>query len=94
VRPSEGWSGTEDSGDTGDVEAVQDKSAICPSSLDITVWYQKLVNSKPEPPSLIPTPFERGVIGGMSVNDVLMVKGLIHLLVYTQFMDLSSFSLC
>jgi hypothetical protein len=87
---SEDW--TEDSDTTGDVEAIQDKSTICPSSLDIMSWYQKADNSEPEPPpSLIPTPFERGIIGSMSVNDVLMVKGLINTLVYIQFIDLSSF---
>jgi hypothetical protein len=91
---SGGWSGTEDPGDTGNVKAVEDKSTICPSSLDIISWYQTVIYSELEPPPLIPTPFEKGIIGGMSVNDVLMVKGLIHPLVYIQFMDLTSFSLC
>jgi hypothetical protein len=66
---NEAWTGSEedsgsDSDDTGDVK----ESAICLSSLDIMSWRQKVVNSEPEP-SLIPTPFERGVIGGMSVNE-------------------------
>ena len=91
---SGGWSGTEHPGDTGNVKAREDKSTICPSSSDIISWYQTVIYSELEPPSLIPTPFEKGVIGGMSVNDVLMVKGLIHPLVYLQFMDLTSFSLC
>jgi hypothetical protein len=61
--------------------------AICLSSRDITSWYQRVVNSEAEPPLLIPTPFERGVIGGMSVNDILIVKGVIHPLLYVQFID-------
>jgi hypothetical protein len=36
--------------------------------------------------------FERGVIASMSVNDTLMVKGLIYPPVYIQFFDLSYFS--
>jgi hypothetical protein len=86
----EARTGSKDWDDTDDVESVQDESEIYP--LDITSWHQKVVNPEPEPPSLVRTPFERGVIGSMSVNDVLMVKGLIQPFVWIQFMDLQSFS--
>jgi hypothetical protein len=85
---------TDDSDDNGDVEAVRDKStgAMGLSSLDITVWRHKVTNSEPAPPSLIPSAFERGAIGRMSVNDVLMVEGLISPSIYIHFFDLSYFS--
>jgi hypothetical protein len=64
-----------------------------PSS-DIISWYENMVDCAPEPLlPLPPTPFERGNIGGQSVNDVLMIKGLIHPPVYLQFFDLNSFPL-
>jgi hypothetical protein len=72
---SEAWSDTDDSDDIDDVKVVEDKFAICPSSSDIVLWYQKVMNSETEPDPLIPTLFKRGVIGSMSVNDVLMARG-------------------
>jgi hypothetical protein len=90
---SEAWTETEDSDVISDIMAVQDKSTICPSSLDIASWSEKVVNSGPELLLLTPTSFERGVIASMSVNDILMVKGLIHPSVYLQFFDLTSFCL-
>jgi hypothetical protein len=50
----------------------------CTLSLDdIASWCQRVGNSKPEPLlPLTPTSFERGIIASMSVNDILMVKGL------------------
>lgn len=90
---SEAWSDTDDLDDTVDIKVIEDKIAIGPSSSDIVLWYQKVMISEPvlvlEP--LIPTPFERGVIASMSVNDVLMARGLINPLVYIQFDDLVSF---
>ena len=60
---------------------------------DILSWYEK-VDSGSEPfLPLTPSPFERGAIGGPSVNDTLMIKGLIHPLAYVHFLDLSYFSL-
>jgi hypothetical protein len=86
---SEVWTVTEDS---DDIMAVQDKPTIGPSSLDIVSWSQEVVNSVPEPLVLTSTFFERGVIASMSVNDILMVKGLINPSVYLQFFNLNSFS--
>ena len=61
---------------------------------DVVSWYGNLVNCAPEPLlPLTPTPFERGKFGGQSVNDVLMIRGLIHPPVYLQFFDLSFFTL-
>ena len=85
---SEAWTET-DSENTGDGTAV--KSENCRSFPDIRLWYQNVVNSEPEPGPLIPTPFKRGVIGSLSVNDVLMAKGLLHPLVFIQFINLDSF---
>lgn len=82
--------GMEDS----DNKDVKVKPLTCLSSLDIQVWSKKVAGSVPEPlpPSLTPGSFERGNIGGLSTNDILMIKGLIHPPVYVQFFDLSSFS--
>jgi len=61
---------------------------------DVVSWYGNVVDRAPEPLlSLTPTPFERGKFGGQSVNDVLMIRGLIHPPVYLQFFDLSLFTL-
>ena len=65
---------------------------ICPSSLDIISWYEKVVDCRAEPLPFTPASFERGVIGGLSTNDILMIKGLIAPPVYIQFLDLGSFS--
>ena len=73
---------------------VDGKSKIYSPSFDVILWYEKVVDCAPEP--LLPltrTPLERGVIGGQSVNDTLMIKGLIDTQVYLHFFDLSSFSL-
>ena len=86
---SEAWTETEDE-DT--IDDIQDRSTICPSSFDIALWSQKVVNSGLEPLPIIRTPFEKGVIASMSVNDILMVKGLISPPVYVQFFDLALFS--
>lgn len=86
---------TEDSDDISDSMAVRDKPTICLSSLDIMSWSQNVVNAVPEPvltSTSTSTSFERGVIPSMSVNDILMVKGLITPPVYLQFFDLSLFS--
>ena len=91
---SEAWDvqtieGTETS---DDIDIMEDKPPTGPSSSDILSWYEQVVKSTPEPLPLIPGSFERGVIGGMSTNDVLMIKGLIDRLEYIQFLDLGSFS--
>ena len=86
---SQVWTETEDGGDVeGDVE---DKSTNCLSSADIVAWSWNVMNSRPEPPSLTSDSFERGVIASMTVNDILMIKGLVNPAVYIQFFDLSLF---
>ncbi|KAM6499398.1 hypothetical protein JOM56_004906 [Amanita muscaria] len=84
--------GTETSDDIDAMEDVEEKPPTGPSSSDILSWYEQVAESAPEPLPLIPGSFERGVIGGMSTNDVLMIKGLIDPPVYIQFLDLSLFS--
>lgn len=41
---------------------------------------------------LIPMSFEKGIIGSMSTNDFLMIKGLIDPMLYLQYMHLDVFS--
>ena len=41
---------------------------------------------------LIPKSFEKGIIGSMSTNDFLMIKGLIDPMLYVQYMHLDVFS--
>ena len=83
---------------TGTLEDKTDdnsrKSDICSPQIDIMSWYENVVDCKPVPfLPLTPTPFEKGTIGGPSVNDFLMIKGLIHPALYVQFLDLRPFSL-
>lgn len=75
-----------------DIEDIEEKPPIGPASVDILSWYEKVAESAPEPPPLVPGSFERGVIGGLSANDILMIKGLIDPPVYIQFLDLNPFS--
>ena len=84
--------GTESSDGIDAMEDVEEKPPTGLSSSDILSWYEQVAESAPEPLPLIPGSFERGVIGGMSTNDDLMIKGLIDPPVYIQFLDLSSFS--
>jgi len=94
---SEAWDAqtVEDSVNSDDADGIEDierKPITCLLSPDIILWYGEVVESEIVPPSLTPSPFERGVIGGQSINDILMTKGLIHPPVYIQFLDLCSFS--
>ncbi len=82
--------GTETSDDID--SDVEEKPPTGLSSSDILSWYEQVDESAPGPLPLLPGSFERGAIGGMSINDVLMIKGLIDPPVYIQFLDLSSFS--
>ena len=84
--------GTETSDDIDAMEDVEERPPTGPSSSDILSWYEQVAESVPEPLPLTPGSFERGFIGGMSTNDVLMIKGLIDPPVYIQFFDLGSFS--
>jgi hypothetical protein len=96
---SEAWDvqtpeGGEDLDNIGGVEDVSDvKPTISPSSCDISTWIDNVViDPGAEPPTLTPSSFKKGVIGSMSVNDILMIKGCIEVPAYTQFLDLRSFS--
>ena len=75
--------------DIDGMEDVEEKPPTGPSSSDILSWYEQVAESAPEPLPLMPGSFERGVIGGMSTDDVLMIKGLIDPPVYIQFLDLN-----
>jgi len=57
----------------------------------IATWLENIDNDSLDPlPDVNDTgPFMPGVIGGMSTNDVLMVKGLLNPSVYVQFYNLS-----
>ena len=91
LAASEAW--VEDSDDMDAIDDVEEKPPTSPTSFDILSWYEKVSESAPELPlTLVPGPFERGVIGSMSVNDILMIKGLIDPPVYVQFLDLTTFS--
>jgi hypothetical protein len=93
LAASKAWGdNTEDSDDIDAIEDVKEKHPTCPTSFDIVSWYEKVAKSAPEPLTLVPGSFERGVIGGQSVNDILMIKGLINPPVYIQFLDLTTFS--
>jgi hypothetical protein len=74
--------GTETSDDIDAMEDVEENPPTGPSPSDILSWYEQVAESAPEPLPLIPGSFERGIIGGMSTNDVLMIKGLIDPPVY------------
>jgi hypothetical protein len=51
-----------------------------------------IIDDNEKVPPLIPTSFEKGIIGGMSMNDILMIKGLIDPGLYVQYMFLELFS--
>jgi hypothetical protein len=82
-RTLEGFQADDD--DLDDIEDAEESPSGCLTSFDIMSWYDKVVDSGLEPLPLTPSPFERGVMGGLSVNDVLMIKGLIDPRAYIQF---------
>jgi len=84
--------GTETSDDIDAMENVEEQPPTGLSSSEVLSWVEQVAESVPEPLPLLPGSFERGVMGGMSTNDILMIKGLIHPLVYIEFCDLGSFS--
>lgn len=87
--------GTETSDDIDAMEDVDEQPPTRLSSPDILSWCEQVAESAPEPLPripLIPGSFKRGAIGGMSTNDVLMIKGLIDPLQYIEFFDLSLLS--
>jgi hypothetical protein len=68
----------------------------CWSPSDIVDWSNMIIDenerTSSKVPPLIPTSFEKGIIGGMSTNDFLMIKGLIDPRLYVQYMHLESLS--
>lgn len=49
-------------------------------------------NTLSKMPPLIPTSFEKGIVGGMSTNDFLMIKGMIDPRLYVQYTHLELLS--
>lgn len=67
----------------------------CWSPSAIVDWSNMIIDENEKTlkvPPLIPTSFEKGIIGGMSTNDFLMIKGLIDPRLYIQYMHLELFS--
>ena len=66
------------------------------SPSDIVDWSSMIIDENEKTsskvPPLIPTCFEKGILGGMSTNDLLMIKGLIDPGLYVQYMHLELFS--
>jgi hypothetical protein len=67
----------------------------CWSPSDIVDWSNMIIDENEKTlskvPPLIPTSFEKGIIGGMSTNDFLMIKELIDPRLYVQYMHLELF---
>jgi len=66
----------------------------CWSPSDIIDWSNTVIDeyekTSSKVPPLIPTSFEKGIIGGLSTNDLLMIQGLIDPGLYIQYMHLES----
>ncbi|KAI0288056.1 hypothetical protein BC826DRAFT_971785 [Russula brevipes] len=79
-----------------DPEKTCDQYDQCWSPSDIIDWSNMIIDENEktlsEVPPLIITPFEKGTIGGLSTNDLLMIKGLIDPGLYVQYMHLELFS--
>jgi hypothetical protein len=62
----------------------------------IMAWLKEVEKEIPDPPPVDldfdPDRFTPGVMGGMTTNDILMIKGLINPLDYVRFHDLCLFS--
>lgn len=58
-------------------------------TISVSLWLEKIENSPLEVQEFAPSPYRRGAIGGMSMNDYLMVHGAIHPKVWLDFLDLS-----
>ncbi|KAI0280251.1 hypothetical protein BC826DRAFT_1191638 [Russula brevipes] len=60
-------------------EKTRDQYDQCWSPSDIVDWSNMIIDENEktlsEVPPLILTPFEKGIIGGLSTNDLLMIKG-------------------
>ena len=68
-----------------------DKSSSELLSSDILTWADNVIGGEEKMLPLTATPYEKGVVGG-SANNVLMARGLIHPLVYLNYVDLEKFS--
>jgi hypothetical protein len=68
----------------------------CWSPSEIMDWSNMITDDNEETSTKVPplasTSFEKGIMGGMSTNDVLMMKGLIDPGLYVQYMHLELFS--
>jgi hypothetical protein len=64
------------------------------ASSEIVPWLNMVASVNEKMPPWTRGSFKRGVIRSMSVNDILMIKGLIDPGVYVEYMDLESFSHC
>jgi hypothetical protein len=64
----------------------------CSSRSDIVAWSNMITDENEKTSSkvtpLTPTPFENGIIGGLSTNDLLMIKGLIDPGLYVQYLHI------
>ena len=58
---------------------------------DILSWANNVIGGEEKMLPLTATPYEKGIVGG-SANNVLMARGLIHPLVYLNYVDLEKFS--
>ena len=74
-----------------DGQDVESHTQFSPPS-EIVSWLNMVIHVEEKMPSLTSSPFEKGIIRSMSVNDILMIKGLIDPGVYTEYIDLESFS--
>jgi hypothetical protein len=62
------------------------------SPSEITSWLNAVTIDDQKLSPITHGSFERGVMGSMSVNDILMIKGLIDPGVYVDYADLEKFS--
>ena len=60
-------------------------------SSDILAWANNVIGGGEKMLPLTATPYEKGIVGG-SANNVLMARGLVHPLVYLNYVDLEKFS--
>jgi len=80
-----------ESGEESFVSMHQDEHDNHPVLSDILTRAIAVVGSEEVLPLAV-SPFEKGTMG-MTANEVLMIRGLIHPLVYLDFVDLQKFSI-
>lgn len=74
------------------VSMHQDERNNQPVLSDILTWAIAVVAGEEDDLPLAFSPFEKGSLG-MTANEVLMIRGLIHPLLYLDFVDLQKFSI-